>query len=192
MPSARESLLASALSAVRRQPWTEVRMVDVAESAGVSRQTLYNEFGSKDGLSRALIRSEVDAFLSGVESALAHAERAGADAGDCFAAAADWTLRATRDNPLVRCALTGERDRSIALMPGSGRPTPTELVGLVRDRAVGAIEHGYPKLALDRIGAACEAAVRLTLSYAVAPAPTVEEASAEVARLVRGLLDHGW
>ncbi|MGQ5228634.1 helix-turn-helix domain-containing protein, partial [Streptomyces sp. yara] len=41
-----------------RRPWSAVRMVDVAAAAGVSRQTLYNEFGSKDGLARALVRRE--------------------------------------------------------------------------------------------------------------------------------------
>ncbi len=39
-------------------------MVDVAAAAGVSRQTLYNEFGSKDGLARALVRREADGYLA--------------------------------------------------------------------------------------------------------------------------------
>lgn len=192
MPTAREALLAAALAAVRQQPWPEVRMVDVAAGAGVSRQTLYNEFGSKDGLSRALVRSAVDSYLAGVDRALARAERSGADAGGYCAAAADWTLRTAGENPLVRSALTGCGDRRVASMPGAGRPSPAELVALVRDRTVGAVEHGYPALGLDRIGAACEAAVRLTVSYAVAPASSVEEAAAGVGRLVRGLLEHGW
>ncbi|OEV24900.1 hypothetical protein AN220_16735, partial [Streptomyces nanshensis] len=49
MPAARETLLDAAHVAVRARPWTAVRMVDVAAAAGVSRQTLYNEFGSKEG-----------------------------------------------------------------------------------------------------------------------------------------------
>src|SRR5690606_13349312 len=58
MPAARESLLDAAYAALARRPWSAVRMVDVAAAAGVSRQTLYNEFGSKDGLARALVRRE--------------------------------------------------------------------------------------------------------------------------------------
>ena len=49
------------------RPWPAVRMVDVAAAAGVSRQTLYNEFGSKEGLARALVRRETDRYLDGVD-----------------------------------------------------------------------------------------------------------------------------
>ena len=58
MPAARESLLDAAYTALVRRPWSAVRMVDVAAAAGVSRQTLYNEFGSKDGLVQALLARE--------------------------------------------------------------------------------------------------------------------------------------
>ena len=71
MPAARESLLDAAYMALLRRPWSAVRMVDVAAAAGVSRQTLYNEFGSKDGLARALVRREADGYLAGVERVLA-------------------------------------------------------------------------------------------------------------------------
>lgn len=192
MRSARESLLDSALSALDDRPWSAVRMVDVAVTAGVSRQTLYNEFGSKDGLGRALSQREVDDFLAGVERALAGAERAGADAGDCFAAAAEWTLRTADRNPLVRSVLTGSPDDRLGGVAEAVRPSATRVVELVRDRAVGALEHGYPKLDLAQIGSACEAAVRLTLSYVVAPTGSLDDACAQVARLVRGLLARGW
>ncbi|GGO85691.1 TetR/AcrR family transcriptional regulator [Wenjunlia tyrosinilytica] len=192
MPTARETLLDSALAALGRQPWSDIRMVEVAEAARVSRQTLYNEFGSKDGLARALTRREVEAFIGGVERALAGAERSGADAGGAFAAAASWTLLTAEANPLVRSVLIGGHEQRTALMPRCARPTPSELVELLRERAIGAIEHGYPKLGLVQIGAACEAAVRLTLSYAVAPGRTVEDACAQVAALVRHLLAPGW
>ncbi|MCM2426285.1 TetR family transcriptional regulator [Streptomyces sp. RKAG337] len=219
MPTARESLLDAALAALGARPWAAVRMVDVALSAGVSRQTLYNEFSSKDGLARALARREADTFLAGVENALAEAERQGADAGDCFAAAAAWTLHSARRSPLVRATLTGCRSERLPAVAAAGiplqrsphatrfsaapasmaqppvaaaAPAPGELVTEIRNRAVGALEHGYPKLDLADIGWACEVAVRLTLAYVVAPSASDEDACLQVARLVRGLLAHGW
>nr|WP_240436696.1 TetR/AcrR family transcriptional regulator [Streptomyces sporangiiformans] len=103
MPAARESLLDAAYTALARRPWSAVRMVDVAAEAGVSRQTLYNEFGSKEGLARALVRREADAYLAGVERALvSHAEPR-----ERLAAAAEWTAAAARANALVRAMLTG-------------------------------------------------------------------------------------
>lgn len=110
MPAARESLLDAAYTALTERAWAAVRMVDVAAAAGVSRQTLYNEFGSKEGLARALVRRETDHYLAGVARALsqgAPAAGTGGDAAGRVAAAAAWTLRTARANPLVRAALTG-------------------------------------------------------------------------------------
>ncbi|MYX62462.1 TetR family transcriptional regulator, partial [Streptomyces sp. SID8382] len=106
MPAARESLLDAAFTALGSRPWQRVRMAEVAAAAGVSRQTLYNEFGSKEGLARALVRREADAYLRGVERALSGVSGAAAP-GERLAAAAVWTVRTATENPLVRAALTG-------------------------------------------------------------------------------------
>ncbi|RAJ71454.1 TetR family transcriptional regulator [Streptomyces sp. Amel2xB2] len=116
MPTARETLLEAAHRAVGTQPWAAVRMVDVATAAGVSRQTLYNEFGTKEGLGAALVHRLVDGFVEGAARAAAEGGRGGSDpAGSCAAAAA-WMLRTARDEPIVRAALTG--------CWGSRMPTP--------------------------------------------------------------------
>ncbi|NEA51846.1 TetR/AcrR family transcriptional regulator, partial [Streptomyces sp. SID10815] len=103
MPAARESLLDAAYVALARLPWPAVRMVDVAAAAGVSRQTLYNEFGGKDGLARALLRREAAGFLAGIDRALAGS----ADPRERLTAAAEWTVAAARGNALVKALLTG-------------------------------------------------------------------------------------
>ncbi|NJP42396.1 TetR/AcrR family transcriptional regulator [Actinacidiphila epipremni] len=180
MPTVRDALMDAAFAALGSRPWEAVRMTDVAAAAGVSRQTLYNEFSSKDGLAKALARREAEAFLSGLEGALTAACRAGADAGDCFAAAAGWTLRSARRSPLVHAALT--RSGPGAPAPGAG------LVAAVHARTVAALVRGHPGLHPEDVGWACEAALRLTLSYVIAPAADDRESCARVARLVRSLL----
>ncbi|MFC5718757.1 TetR family transcriptional regulator [Streptomyces gamaensis] len=210
MPAARELLLDAAFAALGARPWSGVRMVDVAAAAGVSRQTLYNEFGSKDGLARALVRREAESFLAGVEHALA-AVGEGADAGERCAAVAGWMLRAARTNPLVRAALTGCRGERLPAAaappvpavpparsvpgPPRGAPSPGALAVGVRDRAVRAVAPGVPPGpsagGAERAVWACEAAVRLALSYVVAPAGPDEEAAERVAELVRALLGGG-
>jgi AcrR family transcriptional regulator len=211
--SARESLLDAALAALAEQPWGDIRMVDVAVTAGVSRQTLYNEFGSKEGIAQALARREADDFLAGVERALsatggsgadAGAGGSGADAGDRFAAATAWMLRTARLNPLVHAALTGCRGErlpaAVITLPVQRRPrarredqplTSAEIIAGVRSRAALTLEHALPGYHPADIAWACECAVRLGLSYVTAPAPTDEEACLQVARLVRGLLARG-
>ncbi|MDT0611700.1 TetR/AcrR family transcriptional regulator [Streptomyces lancefieldiae] len=183
MPAARESLLDAAYRALARRPWSAVRMVDVAAAAGVSRQTLYNEFGSKEGLARALVRREADGYLSGVE----HALSGPGDPCERLTATAEWTTSAARRNALVRAMLTGcwsERLPSPALtavpsssaVPAQRRadgplPAPGDFVALVRDRAVAALNDvGAPEPPdLTELARSCELAVRLALSCVAAP-----------------------
>ncbi|MFC8225427.1 TetR/AcrR family transcriptional regulator [Streptomyces sp. NPDC057287] len=171
MPSAREALLDSAHSALSTLPWTSVRMVDVAAAAGVSRQTLYNEFGSKAGLARALVRRAADGYLAGVEEAL------GADRvkGEGPAELARWTVGAARANALVKALLTGVWGDHLpgpGSLPtaGAALPTPAELLTLVRDRAVAALGRGAAPRGTEELELACEIALRLALSYALVPA----------------------
>ncbi|MFF5482662.1 TetR/AcrR family transcriptional regulator [Streptomyces sp. NPDC012935] len=182
MPAARESLLDAAYTALARRPWSAVRMVDVAAAAGVSRQTLYNEFGSKEGLARALVRREADGYLAGVERALA----THSDARDRLTATAEWTAGLARDNALVRAMLTGcwsERlpSPTLSAVPSSSAvpaqrradgplPSPGDFVGMVRDRAVAVLTGpGVTKSDTADLARSCELVVRLALSCVAAP-----------------------
>ncbi|MEU6180322.1 TetR/AcrR family transcriptional regulator [Streptomyces coeruleorubidus] len=196
MPAARESLLDAAYAALARRPWSAVRMVDVAAAAGVSRQTLYNEFGSKDGLARALVRREADGYLAGVDRALT----GHSDLCDRLTATAEWITSAARENALVRAMLTGcwsERlpfpalsaVPSTSAVPAQRRadgplPSPGDFVALVRDRAVTVLAGpGTPKSDTADLARSCELAVRLALSC-VAASP----GEGGVADLVRSVL----
>ncbi|AZP23525.1 TetR/AcrR family transcriptional regulator [Streptomyces aquilus] len=182
MPAARESLLDAAYTALARRPWSAVRMVDVAAAAGVSRQTLYNEFGSKEGLARALVRREADGYLAGVERALA----AHADPRERLTATAEWTAATARENALVRAMLTGcwsERlpAPTLTAVPSSSAvpaqrradgplPSPGDFVALVRDRAVAVLGGpGAAKPDTAELARSCELAVRLAISCVSAP-----------------------
>lgn len=195
MPAARESLLDAAYAALARRPWPAVRMVDVAAMAGVSRQTLYNEFGSKEGLARALVRREADGYLAGVERTLA----AHTEARERLAAAAEWTASAARGNALVRAMLTGcwsERlpSPTLAAVPSTASavpaqrradgplPSPADLVAMVRDRAVAAVTGpGMSTADVAELARSCELVVRLSVSCV--SAPPGEGGAAELVRL---------
>ncbi|MBL1085472.1 TetR/AcrR family transcriptional regulator [Streptomyces actinomycinicus] len=198
MPAARESLLDAAYTALARRPWSAVRMVDVAASAGVSRQTLYNEFGSKDGLARALVRREADGYLAGVERALGSS----AEPGERLTATVEWTAVAARDNALVRAMLTGcwsERlptpvltaVPSTSAVPAQRRadgplPAPRDFVRIVRDRAVTALAGpaaGTGRADTAELLRSCELVVRLALSCVAAP-----PGEGGMAELVRAVL----
>jgi AcrR family transcriptional regulator len=181
MPTARQALLDAALRALADRPWRAVRMVDVAALAGVSRQTLYNEFGTKGGLAGALLRRAADGYLAGVDRALT------APAPDRPAAVTLWTVRAARRDPLVKALLTGhwteglprpDRGPGARGRAGTGPPpAPGELLALVRDRLAAA----SPEAAAGR----CEIALRLALSCVIVPVPGDDAADSRALRLVR-------
>ncbi|MFJ8347370.1 TetR/AcrR family transcriptional regulator [Streptomyces sp. NPDC094153] len=196
MPAARESLLDAAYSALTGRPWSAVRMVDVAAAAGVSRQTLYNEFGSKDGFARALVRREADGYLAGVERVLTTP----ADPREQLTAAAEWTVSAARGNVLVKAMLTGcwsERlpSPTLSAVPSSNAvpaqrradgplPSPGDFVAIVRDRAAILLSApGTPRGDTAELARACELVLRLALSCVAAPPDR-----GGVAELVRGAL----
>ncbi|MEK8172529.1 TetR/AcrR family transcriptional regulator [Streptomyces sp. M19] len=165
-------------------------MVDVAAAAGVSRQTLYNEFGSKEGLARALVRREADAYLSGVEEALVTGARGpGPVNGWPPPPSGPYAPRATtprtgRAHRLLERAAAracpprpdggadGRVPRRAALAGRTARPG----TGPGRAAAGGPVAAG----GASELSRACEVATRLALSYVVAPG-----ASEDVASLVR-------
>ena len=72
--SVRDRLLVSAHALIETEGWTAVRMARIAESAGVSRQTVYNEFGTKHGLAEQLALRELARFLTVVRDRMAGAD----------------------------------------------------------------------------------------------------------------------
>jgi AcrR family transcriptional regulator len=192
MPTAREILLEAAHEAVVVRPWSEVRMVDVSAQAGVSRQTLYNEFGSKEGLGTALLRRRVDVLLDGTALAVAGRARAGAGPGECCVTAAGHLLHTARTDPLVRAALTGCWGAALTFPVTT---LPYRPGGLTAELCARVLARMPPRIpAQDRrgtasvLGRACEAALRLALSFVVAP-PSSDDADADALTLIEHVVD---
>ncbi|MFC4021307.1 TetR family transcriptional regulator [Micromonospora sp. GCM10011542] len=159
--------------------WDGVRMGGVATAAGVSRQTVYNEFGNKAGLAEALARREVDRFVGDVRTALAaHGPdvRAGA-----YAAIAQ-TLAAAADNPLIKAILTSARGGSDELLPyltTRAELVLTEATGALTDWAGTFLPSADPAA----LAFAADTIVRLVVSHIVLPRTPVDETAAALADL---------
>jgi AcrR family transcriptional regulator len=116
----RNTLLDAACDELQRRRWADVTMADIALAAGVSRQTLYKEFGSREQFAQALVMREADRFLLSVEHAVtAHLD----DPASALAAAFDVFLTAAAENPLVRTIVHGDgAEELLALFTTHGQP----------------------------------------------------------------------
>ena len=178
MADVRDALLDAAYDAAVTTGWQRARMADVAAAAGVSRQTLYNEFGDRDGLALHLALRETRRFLDGVERAM---DRHATDVADAFEAAAAFALAQAADNPLIRAILT--EDGESGLLPYmTTRAEP--LVTAATARLVDHLARHWPEIPGDTAREVAEAVVRLTLSYIVLPGPAAARRIAHVAGAV--------
>jgi AcrR family transcriptional regulator len=180
--AARGLLRATLLDATREQlrdrPWSEVTMAAVARAAGVSRQTLYNEFGSRAELAQASVLRETDRFLAAVEQAVVdHRE----DPVAALAAAFEVFLVGAAEDPVVRAIMSAEGDPELL-------PLVTTQGGPVLERAtdgLGAVlAREWPELDAGDARLLAECVVRLAISHATLPSGPAALTGASVARLL--------
>src|SRR4051794_32090572 len=98
----RDELLDAAYDAIVAGGDDGVRVAEGGGRAGVSGQTVYNEFGDKWGVLQAVAARETERFLVLVNAALADH----ADPIDGLRAAVERALMLASDNPLVKAALS--------------------------------------------------------------------------------------
>src|SRR4051795_12011665 len=163
MPTTRDALLDAAYDAAVSGDWARTRMADVARSAGVSRQTLYNEFGSKDALAQAMAMREVEQFITGTEAALDEANPD--DPIQAVRAAALYTLQTAADNPLLKAALIDDDSGLLSFLTTRGEPAHAA----ARDSFERYYAAHWPELSAQDIGLAAETITRLTISYLMLP-----------------------
>jgi AcrR family transcriptional regulator len=112
----RESILDAASDAATGSDWTAVRIADVAETVGVSRQTIYNEFGTKDQLGSALFEREITRFGDGMVEQVRSAD----SFRDAVRAAFTWMLEEAGESALLNRILTahqhGDRESLLPIL----------------------------------------------------------------------------
>ncbi|PDP88389.1 TetR family transcriptional regulator [Glycomyces fuscus] len=180
--SARERLLDAAYAEVVSGGWAERRMVDIAAVARVSRQTLYNVFGNKEGLLQAVVVREVNALLDRVVRLL---EEEGEDPPHAVSRATRLVLLSARDNPLLRAVVTGDHELLPVL---TTRAEP--LLDVLGERITALLGERYPELAGSAAESAADVALRLTVSYSLQPIDP-DEAARRVEKVVHGMLTVG-
>lgn len=145
-------------------PWGEVTLEAVAKRAGVSRQTLYNDFGSRNGLAQAYTEAMVDAYCDAVDEAM----DAAPDPSSGIEAAVRLIIEGTASDPLIRRVQTGEAHHDLVrIVTADSGPLLDRIAGRLRDSL---LAH-WPDVAPDRADAAAVLMARLGLGFATMPPP---------------------
>ncbi|WP_369797700.1 TetR family transcriptional regulator [Nocardiopsis sp. CNT312] len=157
-------------------------MAQVAMAAGVSRQTLYNVFGSREGLLQAVVVREANAIVDRMARVLEHE---GLDPARAVGRAALLVLEGDRDSAPLRAIVTGDRELLPVL---TTRSAP--VLDVLGERTARMLAAGRPGVGAALAEEVADVAVRLTGSYTLRPiAP--EEAARRVERVVQGMLSAG-
>jgi len=179
--STRDALLDAAYDAALAGDWDRARMADVARAAGVSRQTLYYEFGSKDGLAQSLALREADRWMAGADAAMVGHEGTPAEA---VAAATTWTLEEAARNPLLKAVLTDDVGGLLPFLTTRG----DQLQAAARKHSLDHFASHWPDIPLDQRELVADTVTRLTFSHLVMPGGRPEQVAHDIARLVTALL----
>lgn len=165
--AARARALDAAHALLLEKGWDKVRFGQIAESARVSRPTLYALFGDKVGLAEALVLRETAAFLDGVAAALAAHP---ADLRAAVRAAVAFTLEEAGRNPVLHAILTSTRGGSESLLPMlTTRSGP--IITAATEVLVSWLAVAAPQIPDATAREGIDALVRLVVSHLVLPAP---------------------
>jgi AcrR family transcriptional regulator len=178
----REALLDAAYDAALAGDWERVRMADVATAAGVSRQTLYYEFGSKDALAQALALREAERWTDGALSAIVGHDGTPVEA---VTAATVWTLEEAERNPLLKAVLTDDVGGLLPFLTTRSE----QLQATARGHLERHVSEHWPEIEPARLHLVADTVVRLTFSHLLLPGGRPEQVAHDIAVLVSALLE---
>lgn len=175
--STRDRIVEAAVNLTADAGWARVTMAKLADVVGVSRQTVYNEIGTKPRLAEAMILRELDRFLGVVSVAFdAHPD-------DLVAAVRDASrsvLEHAQDNPLLHAVVSATHGADTELLPLL--TTHAESLLVAAKGVIGRRLDPYDlALGPEHLEAAIDTVVRLVLSHVMQPTATPRETAESIA-----------
>ncbi|WP_101948671.1 TetR family transcriptional regulator [Mycobacterium sp. 3519A] len=174
----RDSILDGMRELLLSRDWSSITLSDVAKAAGISRQTIYNEFGSRQGLAQGYALRLADRLVDQIEEAI------GGNVGDIYAA----FLQGFRDffaesaaDPLVISLLTGTtKPDLLQLITTDSAPIITHCSA----RLTESFMDSWVRTSEEDAGVLARAIVRLAMSYVSMPPEADHDVARDLARLM--------
>jgi AcrR family transcriptional regulator len=172
-----ERVVAAAADLTLEVGWAGVTMNKLADRVGVSRQTVYNEVGSKPQLAEEMVLAELAKFLAVVDRAFDEHPR---DLVAAIRSASHAVLELARGNALLQAVVSASYGAETELLPLL--TTRNDALVLTATQAVRARVTAYPIEIDDRhLDAAIDMVVRLVLSHVVHPIGDPADTAADIA-----------
>jgi AcrR family transcriptional regulator len=174
----RDSVLDAMRDLLLTRDWSAITLSDVAHATGISRQTIYNEFGSRQGLAQGYALRLADRLVDTIKATIE------ANVGDIHAALLQGFRQFFADSaadPLVISLLTGvAKPDLLQLITTDSAPIITRASA----RLVTAFSQTWVAISEEDAGVISRALVRLCLSYVSMPPESDYDVAADLARLM--------
>jgi AcrR family transcriptional regulator len=174
----RDSILDGMRDMLTTRDWSAITLSDVAKAAGISRQTICNEFGSRQGLAQNYALRLADRLVDAVDEAIE------GNVGDVHAAFLQG-FRAffaeSAADPLVISLLSGEtKPDLLQIITTDSGPIITRC----SDRLTDTFAHSWVRASDEDAGVLARAIVRLAMSYVSMPPEADHDVAGDLARLM--------
>ena len=186
-PTLRDRIVAAAVVLTTERGWANVTMARLAEAVGVSRQTVYNEIGTKPRLAEAMILAELDRFLGVVTVAF---DDHPTDLVAAIETATRSVLEASRDNPLLHAVVSATHGADTELLPLLTTHSES-LLATAKAVVVDRVAPYDVGLAPAQLEAAIDMVVRVVLSHVMQPTAAPERTAADLAWIADRVLTPG-
>ena len=174
----RESILDGMREMLLAKDWSSITLSDVARSAGISRQTIYNEFGSRQGLAESYALRLADRLVGAVAQAIED------NVGDMHAAFLQGFrtfFTESASDPLVISLLTGVAKPDLLQIITIGS---APIITHCSQRLTAAFINSWVQTTEEDAGVLARAIVRLAMSYVSMPPEADHDVAADLARLM--------
>lgn len=174
----RDSILDGMRELLLKRDWSSITLSAVAQAAGISRQTIYNEFGSRQGLAQGYALRLADKLVDAVDDSIQ------GNVGDIYAAFLEGFrsfFAQSAADPLVISLLTGTtKPDLLQLITTDSAPIITRC----SERLTSTFMDSWVRSSEEDSGVLARAIVRLCMSYVSMPPEADHDVARDLARLM--------
>ncbi len=184
MATTRARIVAAAVEMTTSSGWASVTMARLAADVGVSRQTVYNEVGSKPALAETMVLEELATFLGVVERAF---DEEPADLTRAIEKSVADVLTYAQANTLLHAVVSATHGADTELLPLL-TTNAGSLLGVAKDVVRRRVAPYAPGIDPAHLDPAIDMVVRVVLSHVMQPSSSPEETAADLAWLAGRVL----